>query len=110
VIVHEGETPEAAYLINRGWCEAYKVVDGRKQSLRKMGPGDVFGETSIFTKQPRTASVVALDDVQLTEITLDAIDQECGPRSWMHALVKALAQRFLDLDRELTELRIQQDR
>jgi len=28
----------------------------------------------------------------------------------MHALVKALAQRFLDLDRELTELRIQQDR
>ena len=110
VIVHEGETPEAAYLINRGWCEAYKVVDGRKQSLRKMGPGDVFGETSIFTKQPRTASVVALDDVQLTEITLDAIEQECGPRSWMHALVKALAQRFLDLDRELTELRIQQDR
>jgi serine/threonine-protein kinase len=110
VIVHEGETPDAAYLINRGWCEAYKVVDGRKQSLRKMGPGDVFGETSIFTKQPRTASVVALDDVQLTEITLDAIEQECGPRSWMYALVKALAQRFLDLDRELTELRIQQDR
>jgi serine/threonine-protein kinase len=108
VIVHEGETPDAAYLINRGWCEAYKVVDGRKQSLRKMGPGDVFGETSIFTKQPRTASVVALDDVQATEITLDALEQECGPRSWMYALVKALAQRFLDLDRELTELRTQQ--
>lgn len=108
LIVREGEKPDAAYLINRGWCEAYKVVDGRKQTLRKMGPGDVFGETSILTKQPRTASVVALDDVQVTEITLDALEEECGLRSWMYALVKALAQRFLDLDRELTELRTQQ--
>jgi serine/threonine-protein kinase len=109
VIVREGEAPEAAYLINRGWCEAYKVVDGRKQSLRKMGPGEVFGETSIFTRQPRTASVVALDDVQLTEITVAALEQECVRRSWMHALVKALAQRFLDLDRELTDLKSNQD-
>ena len=30
--------------------------------------------------------------------------------SGKRTLVKALAQRFLDLDRELTELRIQQDR
>jgi serine/threonine-protein kinase len=104
-IVREGEDPDAAYIITRGWCEAYRVVGGRKQSLCKMGPGDVFGEISIFTKQPRTATVVALDEVHLTEITLDTLERECGPRSWMHTLVKALAKRFVDIDRQLSELR-----
>ena len=70
-----------------------------------MGPGEAFGETSIFTDQPRTASVVALDDVEVMEITLDALEQECGRRSWMRTFVTALAQRFLDAHRELDELR-----
>jgi hypothetical protein len=104
-IVREGEDPDAAYIITRGWCEAYRVEGGRKQSLCKMGPGDVFGEISIFTKQPRTATVVALDEVHLTEITLETLERECGPRSWMNALVKALAKRFVDIDHQLSELR-----
>jgi CRP-like cAMP-binding protein/tRNA A-37 threonylcarbamoyl transferase component Bud32 len=110
VIVREGDRPDAAYIINTGRCEAYKVVDGKKQSLRVMQPGEVFGETSIFTDQPRTASVMALDDVEVTEITLDAFEQECGQRSWMRAFVTALAERFLDADRELGSLKAQLER
>jgi serine/threonine protein kinase len=105
VIVREGDKPDAAYIINRGTCEAYKVIDGKRQSLRKMGPGEAFGETSIFTDQPRTASVVAVDQVELTEITREALEQECGEQSWLRSFVSALAERFLDVDRELTELR-----
>jgi len=105
VIVREGDAPDAAYIINRGRCEAYRVADGQRHSLRTMGPGEVFGETSIFTNQPRTANVVALDDVEVTEITLDAFEQECGERSWMRAFVTALAERFLDVDRQLAALR-----
>lgn len=105
VIVREGESPDAAYIINSGRCEAYQVVDGQRRSLRIMGPGEAFGETSIFTDQPRAASVVALDDVVVMEITLDALEQECGQRSWMRTFVTALAQRFLDVNRELDELR-----
>jgi eukaryotic-like serine/threonine-protein kinase len=101
VIVRQGDRPDAAYIINSGRCEAYKVAGGRKQSLRVMQPGEVFGETSIFTNQPRTASVVALDDVEVTEITLDAFEQECGQRSWMRAFVAALAERFLEADQKL---------
>jgi serine/threonine-protein kinase len=104
VIVREGERPDAAYIINSGRCEAYKIADGKRQSLRMMGAGEAFGETSIFTDQPRAASVVAIDDVEVMEITLDALEQECGQRSWMRTFVTALAERFLDANREIERL------
>jgi len=105
VIVREGEQPDAAYIINSGRCEAFRLLDGQRKSLRVMGAGEVFGETSIFTSQPRAASVAAVDDTEVTEITLDAFEQECGERSWMRAFVTALAERFLDADRALNEIR-----
>lgn len=105
VIVREGDKPDAAYIITRGSCEAYKTHEGVRRTLRRMGPGEVFGETSIFTSQPRTASVVALDDVEVTEITLEALEQELGGHSWTSTFVRALAERFLSVDRELQDLR-----
>jgi serine/threonine-protein kinase len=105
VIVREGDAPDAAYIINSGSCEAYKTIAGKKQVLRTMGPGEAFGETSIFTNQPRTASVAAKDDVELTVITLEALDRELGRATWLRSFVTALAERFLDVDRELTALR-----
>ena len=41
------------------------------------------------------------------EITLDALEQECGQRSWMRTFVTALAERFLDVSRELAEVKKQ---
>lgn len=105
VIVREGDAPDAAYIINQGTCEAYKTETGVRRSLRRMGAGEVFGETSIFTSQPRTASVVALSDVEVTEITLEALEQELGGHSWTNTFVRALAERFLSVDRELARLR-----
>jgi serine/threonine-protein kinase len=107
VIVREGEKPDAAYIITRGTCEAYKGNDAERRFLRRMGEGEAFGETSIFTSQPRTASVVALTDVEVTEITLEALQEELGGHSWTHTFVRALAERFLSVDRELEALRKQ---
>jgi serine/threonine-protein kinase len=105
VIVREGDAPDAAYIINSGTCEAYKLENGNRRSLRRMSAGEVFGETSIFTSQPRTASVAAVTDVEVTEITLEALEQELGGHSWTNTFVRALAERFLSVDRELTRLR-----
>ena len=105
VIVREGEAADAAYIIGSGRCEAYKLVDGKKQTLREMRAGEAFGETSIFSGQPRTASVAAVDDVELTVITREALERELDRAAWMRTFVTALAERFLDVDRELAELR-----
>ncbi len=105
VIVREGDQPDAAYIIVSGRVEAYKVHEGTKQSLRVMGPGEAFGETSIFASRARAASVVALDDLEVTEVTADTLERECRKNPWLRTLLSALAERFLDLDKELTVMR-----
>src|SRR5262249_53560349 len=44
IIVEQGAAAEAAYIIVSGTCEVYKST-GSRTLLRRLGPGDVFGET-----------------------------------------------------------------
>jgi serine/threonine-protein kinase len=68
-----------------------------------MGPGEVFGETAVFTEKPRTASVKALTDVVLLVVTSDVLARAVGLNSWMGAFVKALADRFREADERLRD-------
>jgi CRP-like cAMP-binding protein/tRNA A-37 threonylcarbamoyl transferase component Bud32 len=106
IIVNEGDEPDAAYIIEKGRCEVFKVRNGRRHTLRMLGPGDVFGETSIFTGMPRTATVVALDEVRAASITREALDLELAEKGWLAAFVKGLAERFNDYDESSIELRM----
>ena len=98
VIVREGDDADAAYIITSGQCEAFKMEKGKKVPLRTMGPGDVFGETAIFTSKPRTASVRAISPLTAMVVTRESLEEELGLDSWMGAFVKALAGRFRELD------------
>jgi serine/threonine-protein kinase len=101
VIVTEGDAAKAAYVILAGRCAAYRVEDDMEIELRVMGPGEVFGETAVFSDRPRSASVKALTDVVLLVVTRDVLSTALGLNSWMGAFVKALAERFLDVDERL---------
>ena len=72
--------------------------------LRVMGPGEVFGETAVFSEKPRTASVKAVTDVVLIVVTGEVISSALGLNSWMGPFVKALADRFREADARLREL------
>ena len=105
VIVAEGDPGDAAYIIEEGTCEVYKGQGADRQFLRKLGPGDAFGETAIFTGSPRTATVVAVDRVRAATITAESLDYELAEKSWFGMFVRALAERFRDYDARLAELR-----
>ena len=94
LIMREGDEPDAAYVIESGACEVFKIRDGRRLILRRLGPGDVFGETAIFTGRPRTACVEAIQDVSLMSITRKTLDYELAEKGWLASFVRALAQRF----------------
>jgi CRP-like cAMP-binding protein len=98
VIVREGDPPDAAYILTRGRCEAYRAVDTERRSLREMGPGDVFGEMALLSKHPRSASVMALDDVTAIVVTPEALAREVHSESWLVPLLKTLVQRFRELE------------
>lgn len=102
MVVQEGEAADAAYIIVEGSCEVFKVDEGEWVLLREMGPGEVFGETAVFTQKPRTASVRAVTELVTKVVTRESLERELGRNNWMAAFVKALAERFVDVDTRFT--------
>ena len=67
IILKEGEPGNTAYIIHQGSVEVTKKLLGKDQALGTLQKGDFFGEISLITAVPRTATVKALEEVQLLE-------------------------------------------
>jgi len=101
VIMREGEAGDAAYILVRGTCEVSRLINGVATPLRRMGAGEVFGETAIITSQARSATVIAVDEVVATVIHREALERELGMDSWIGSFVRALAARFREAERRI---------
>jgi CRP-like cAMP-binding protein len=58
------------FVVVRG--EMVVTLEPSTHEVARLGPGDIFGEMSLLTGAPRTATVTALTDAELLEITADA--------------------------------------
>jgi len=70
-IVQEGERGDAFYLIRSGYVRVFAsdVRDpNKKVDLGEMREGDFFGEVALLTDRPRTATVVAVGEVEVMEL------------------------------------------
>jgi serine/threonine-protein kinase len=105
VVMREGEQADAAYFVVSGRCEAFRTEGDQRVTLRTMGPGEVFGETALLTSGSRTASVVALEELYTQVVTPEALEDELRAGSWLATMVKALAERFREVDEKLAEAR-----
>jgi serine/threonine-protein kinase len=104
LVVREGDAADAAYIITRGSCAVFRTVDGQRVPLRTLGPGDVFGETAIFTSRERTASVETVEEMTAMVVTRESLEREMATR-WVFPFVRSLAERFLELEAELSAAR-----
>ncbi len=106
-IITEGETGDAAYVVIEGECVASRTVAGRRQELRRLYPGELFGEAAVFTGQPRSATVTAVTETVLGVIDQAALKEEMDRTSFMSLAIRTVASTFLDLDRQLARQRQQ---
>lgn len=67
-IVSQGEAGASMFLLIRGEVEVLIDRDGHQTRVAQLGPGDCFGEMSLLTGAPRTATVVAIGEVEAVEI------------------------------------------
>ena len=73
VVVAEGDEADALYVIVSGRVDVKARGEaGVEQHIRVMEPGSYFGEIGLLERIPRTATVTALDDVELYRIEGDA--------------------------------------
>jgi CRP/FNR family transcriptional regulator len=62
VVFEEGEVGSCCYVLHSGEVKVLRrLPDGRRITLSRMGPGNIFGELALFNGERRSASVVALE-------------------------------------------------
>jgi eukaryotic-like serine/threonine-protein kinase len=101
VIIREGDVGDAAYMIVSGRCRAYRTVGVDQETLAIMASGDVFGEMALLLDEPRAATVEAMDSVTVLVLSKSTMTEGLGIGGWTGALVRALAQRFRDLEQQV---------
>ncbi len=100
-IIAEGDEAGSAYIITEGRCLVSKEINGHKNEMRELGPGDVFGEMAIFSSRPRSATVEAIEDVTVMVVEREMLSSGLELNSWMGRFVKTMADRFLEIDERL---------
>ncbi len=103
LILREGDAGDAAYMITGGECRAFRTVAGEVETLATMGVGDVFGEMALLLYEPRSASVVAVDEVTVLVVDRKTLEEGLEVDGWSGALVRALAHRFRDLEQQVRD-------
>ncbi|HEX4007378.1 MAG TPA: EAL domain-containing protein [Acidobacteriaceae bacterium] len=71
ILVHEGERGDCAYIIEAGNVEILVQREGQTIQIGTRGPGSLVGEMAMVDDKPRTATVRAIDDCSVIEITRD---------------------------------------
>jgi CRP-like cAMP-binding protein len=73
ILFQRGDQGDALYIIEEG---RIKIVREDKQGgelvLNYCGPGEAFGEMSLFDKEPRSASIIAVTDTVVLGLKADA--------------------------------------
>ena len=70
VVVRQDAPGSSMFVVSRGTVEILLEPDGRP--LAEIGAGGFFGEMSLLTGSPRTATVRALEDCTIVELTSEA--------------------------------------
>jgi CRP-like cAMP-binding protein len=89
-VVREGDPGDALYIIVEGTVEIH--TGGRV--VARMTAGDFFGEISLFDGQPRSATVVAVDDVVLLKLESSDFETLLKIHYIARTALESLAQRF----------------
>jgi hypothetical protein len=74
IIISEGDAGLSMYVISSGEVKVY--TRGQKGSvyLAKLGEGDFFGEVSVLTGKPRTATITASQPTELLRLDKEKLD------------------------------------
>ena len=70
---HQGDPANSMFVLEQGKLAVLKTCDGHDYLLRNLERGDCFGEMALLDLQPRSASVLALEDSHAIEISAAAL-------------------------------------
>lgn len=72
-VVREGEAGSSLFVVVEGLLEVLKSIEGNERRVATIRPGACFGEMSLLTGEPRSATVRALTECTTLELTKEAV-------------------------------------
>ena len=76
VVISEGDPGASMYVITSGEVKVYSRAPGKSGTiyLAKLSEGDFFGEVSVLTGKPRTATITASRPTELLRLDKEKLD------------------------------------
>lgn len=95
-IISEGQDGDSFFMLADGVVQVAKKLEGRDTVLAHLHQGAVFGEMALVSNAPRAATVKAMGDVDLLELSRRDLEEHAGElESVKQALKKFTRGRFL---------------
>ena len=67
-VIRAGEPGSSMFVVHKGRVRVQVSENGRPRTVATLNEGDFFGEMALFTGEPRTANVLALEETEVLEI------------------------------------------
>lgn len=99
LVIRAGDKGSSMFVVHRGRVRVQVNDNGAMRSVATLGEGDFFGEMGLFTGEPRSANVVAVDEAEVLEIGHTAMKQlfETNP-DLVESLSHTIAERRASLE------------
>jgi small-conductance mechanosensitive channel/CRP-like cAMP-binding protein len=68
VLVHQGDPGDSLFLVADGVIEVRLSVEGVERKIATLRMGDILGELSLMTGEPRAATCIAVTDARVHEV------------------------------------------
>jgi len=68
MVIRAGDPGSSMFVVHNGRVRVQVSENGRPRTVATLNEGDFFGEMALFTGEPRTANVVALEETEVLEI------------------------------------------
>ena len=97
-VVKQGDPGDAFYLVARGEVALRVLLGGGEKEVARLQRGAFFGEMSLLTGEPRTATVVAVGDAALLGVDREAFSRVlAADEAVMEELARIIAGRKAEL-------------
>jgi len=74
-VIRAGDPGSSMFVVHNGRVEVQLNENGRARTVATLSEGAFFGEMALFTGEPRTANIVALEETEVLEIGHAAMKQ-----------------------------------
>lgn len=104
-IIKEGTYGESTYVILLGEVKILKKINNEQVVVAILRKDDIFGEMSFIDRRPRSASALAVGDVEIGLIDKDFLEGEINKTSGQfRTILQAITERLRETTSQLVSL------